>query len=971
MIALPSTLASLLEKDPALDGLVKLVVSKYDDILRWSTLPFFPEYTDHGPRHLSEVLQTFSDLITPDSWTLLTPQDAAASVFSVLFHDLGMHIAEDGFFALTDPHNLGILIPQIDSHAWPNLWEDFVAEARRFDQKRLTRMFGDTLPVSVPPRNCDLLTGRDRKLIGEFIRRHHPRLAHEFALFGFQGSAKRINVVSEAPQDLLDISGLIARSHGSELREFLPYLEKRYSSREYKHIHPTFLMALLRVSDYLQIQAARAPEVRLDVQNVGSPFSLREWRTHGAVIDVIQYHDDPESIYVRTKPPDPEVYLHLKTLMSSLQNELDSCWAVLGEVYGRFPPLNKLGLTLRRIRSDLDETDTKASPGEFVQGRFSFESAGGELLKLLAEPLYGRNPTFAVRELIQNAVDAVLEMEAIREKTGQPVPTREQEADVEVSLDGSDANGYTLRVADKGVGMNRDVLQNYFLKAGASYRRSSEWQKDFVDSSGHAKVLRSGRFGIGVLAAFMLGSEISVRTRHYSQQYGLSFSARLETDPIDVRYCEIPVGTEIKIKVAGAQVSNLKNMFDAKMGKEQGFGSLPAGLYFLSRPSLALRLNGQKVNRSGLWPSCREDPLPPGWNRIRPRGFEEVQWRYEQDPDFFTSLTSMVACNGIAIARPGKYTLPFWQFKEGEHAIAKRPTLSVFDPDGYLALRLDRTSLAVSHLPFERELVRDIYRDAAAYCLAAFAVDGEAELQIRNGWIFDHPAFSSTSGPSFLFLENGFTLLDPKLAVSQSLHTINSFSFPPRDFTLPRPHNGEGTSAHVLFKRSARARDKVARDAVMAVRGSKNLHGYRVVGARLMCTEDMWRQWKRRISKYYLRHLSEEATFEGCVSLTLGKCLSPTIPLSLVANATNSGWIDSQMVVTQFYVAKSSSEPADSLISRAFYEDIGSPIVPYTLSERRKLAGYDSLHRQIEFHKNRLRSKAEEKTRTMGRVPHP
>jgi hypothetical protein len=31
------------------------------------------------------------------------------------------------------------------------------------------------------------LAESDRKLIGEFIRRHHPRLAHEFAVFGVPG----------------------------------------------------------------------------------------------------------------------------------------------------------------------------------------------------------------------------------------------------------------------------------------------------------------------------------------------------------------------------------------------------------------------------------------------------------------------------------------------------------------------------------------------------------------------------------------------------------------------------------------------------------------------------------------------------------------------------------------------------------------------------------------------------------------
>jgi hypothetical protein len=121
--------------------------------------------------------------------------------------------------------------------------------------------------------------------------------------------------------------------------------------------------------------------------------------------------------------------------------------------------------------------------------------------------------------------------------------------------------------------MNAHVLKNYFLRAGASYRRSAEWQKDFADGSGHSRVLRSGRFGIGVLAAFILGPQVEVKTRHYSQKYGLSFSARLETDPIDLRYCEMRVGTEIKIAVAKVHLPHLKQMFDSEMGDKLGIGS--------------------------------------------------------------------------------------------------------------------------------------------------------------------------------------------------------------------------------------------------------------------------------------------------------------------------------------------------------------------------------------------------------------
>ena len=68
------------------------------------------------------------------------------------------------------------------------------------------------------------------------------------------------------------------------------------------------------------------------------------------------------------------------------------------------------------------------------------------------------------------------------------------------------------------------------------------------------------------------------------------------------------------------------------------------------------------------------------------------------------------------------------------------------------------------------------------------------------------------------------------------------------------------------------------------------------------------------------------------------------------------------MVVVQFYVVASVADPQDSMISRAFLEDIGSTSIPYKLSERKKLAGYDKLSRQIEFHEARLKAKATRKS---------
>src|SRR5260370_39300450 len=104
-------------------------------------------------------------------------------------------------------------------------------------------------------------------------------------------------------------------------------------------------MVLLRVADYLQMQAERAPQQLLQISRLRSPVSEREWRTHLAVADIRNTHNDPEAIFVDAAPGDSKSYLKLKRLLRGLQLELDNSWAVTGEVYGRFGSLAKLGLT--------------------------------------------------------------------------------------------------------------------------------------------------------------------------------------------------------------------------------------------------------------------------------------------------------------------------------------------------------------------------------------------------------------------------------------------------------------------------------------------------------------------------------------------------------------------------------------------------------------------------------------------------
>jgi len=295
---IPPRLHKRVSEDPSLLVSVESSFNEFEPWIKNSNLPFFPEYTDHGINHIESVFNAAEIIIREEAWEVLTPDDAATILLATLLHDSAMHLTPDSFIALIrDPDN-EYLVPELDKKNWSQLWDDFLAVALRFDGRELKALFGNSEAVTIPPLDPDKMTGRDRKLIGEFVRRHHHRLAHEIALVGVPSPGNdRIRLPKSFSEDMIDLSGLVARSHGLPIRSCIPYLESRYALREYNQIHAIFLMALLRTADYLQIESQRAPRHVLKVTQLRSPLSKGEWNFHHA-IKAIEYHEDPESLLV-------------------------------------------------------------------------------------------------------------------------------------------------------------------------------------------------------------------------------------------------------------------------------------------------------------------------------------------------------------------------------------------------------------------------------------------------------------------------------------------------------------------------------------------------------------------------------------------------------------------------------------------------------------------------------------------------
>ncbi|TMO71770.1 hypothetical protein CWC17_16025 [Pseudoalteromonas sp. S3785] len=702
MLQLPTRTKKLLENDTAAKAFVYSSISNLTPWISDNKPIFFPEYTDHGFIHLNEVLLTADSIISDESWAYLTPRDAAAMVISVLLHDCAMHITVDGFYALIQDQFPKVVSRYTNSeNRWSEVWNDYFAEAKRFDAKKLYSIFGDSVPVKNIPTNKIDLSTRDKLLIGEFIRRHHARMAHEIAFYGVPGVDGNTIKLGEEPQsNFLDLCGFIARSHHLGLRQAVDMIEKN-TRRVHLDTHVPFIMLLLRISDYIQIHAERAPNQLLHLKTLISPTSIGEWKKHNSIIGIHQEHDDPEAIYVDAEPTDAITYEELKKLFTGIQSELDLSWSVLGEVYGKSEHLKNFAIKIRRIRSSLDSFDefiVNKKP-KYIPKVLSFKTADSEMMELLIAPLYGDKPEIGIRELVQNAIDACSELKDTQIKNGRLIKSKSN-FDVSITIYDEDGNSKIV-IEDYGIGMTLDVIENYFLNIGASFRNSDRWKKDH-ETDGHSNVYRTGRFGIGLLAAYLLGEELKVETRHISQpaDKALQFNCRKGGNSIVVSHVEFHVGTRITIKINDTVRDEL--IEDEELWDWFSL-STPKVIRKVIEGSEEIHL---EQNRAVPNSGSNIDDTP--WNRTVAEGYDDILWTYDRIKGQRSRRRgSHLICNGIIIT-DGLYLRDFDISDNMGFIDIDTPSINVFDQGGRLPINLERSDLVGNSLPFQEEISKDL-----------------------------------------------------------------------------------------------------------------------------------------------------------------------------------------------------------------------------------------------------------------------
>lgn len=732
-IEIPLTFVSILSKSSNSYAAVLNTINKIQPILENNDMTFFPNYTNHGIQHVEKMFEYLEKLIPEETLKNLTEQDIEVLISAVLIHDLGMHISYTGFINLIDSEKYNLDSVYKDKK-WSDLWEEYLEDAHRWSNDRIRDIFGTNIEIDDIPKDELHASQAHRLLIGEFIRRYHHKLAYDIAVVGFPGAKNVIQCVC-SDEKYRKMIGHIARSHAEDLWKLVDIiLEKEYTKTNTVVLNakPAYLMAILRIADYLDMDKNRAKSIVRETKMISMDISNKEWDRH-ALIENVQFdsHQDKETVYIEVNDPsNSEKFLYAKEFIDGLQKELDTTWAVLGWVYSRYN--DKMKLSIRRVDSNLFDMENKL-PFLTVPVKFKINH---NILFSLVQPLYGSNPSYGIRELLQNASDACKERAAIDVKEYNP--------QIVINIEEFEGKKY-FSIIDNGIGMDKNVILNYFLMVGSSYKDDMEWKKKFYIQE-HKTVVRNGRFGIGVIAAFLLGSKLSVETVPLKKDIVYSFEAELDTKQIDLMHRKRSIeefGTRIKVELDDNIYTILKGQWETRWENDtyeyyDHEEVVPwYEWYRLNDIDIQFNVPQQWYRRKVLFFNDKNDE----WKCFRTEEYENISWSYAKSFSNYQDDLDVCAliCNGIVIPEAE------WELTYSFPAPVSfvPPALSITDKDERLPLTLDRKRLEVQVLPFEKDLMRQIYNEILDKFMEKknITVFKDKELDIRNSRL-KHSAIS-------------------------------------------------------------------------------------------------------------------------------------------------------------------------------------------------------------------------------------
>ncbi len=441
------------------DNVIPFITTIHKDVLG---------LTVHDVTHLDALWQT-ADIIAGEYFDL-TPLEGFVFGAAVLLHDTAMSVAAypGGLDELKDL----------------KVWKDVEAQ------------YG---------------SGDEDKIRFIVLRELHAQQAEELATISFKkkGSEETLFLLDDAKlrDSLAHMIGKIAHSHHWDHRDLIenlnataggvPGFPNDWTVNELK------VACLLRCADAAHIDSRRAPSYLYSISNIVG-HSDDHWRFQNKLnqpaveSDKLVFNSGSDFSL-----SDSRSWWLCYDVLRMVDREIQGSSAILSECgVSKFAVSGVKGvgspsLLARHVRvkgwTPISAEVRVSDPVHLAR------TLGGQ-------NLYGDAPLPPIRELLQNAADAIKARRVVDDR--DPLWGR-----IRILIE-ADGDVTRLHIDDQGVGMSERVLTGPLIDFGTSFWGSDLARHEFPGlMSGEPQTI--GQFGIGFFAVFLLGGEVSVVSRRY------------------------------------------------------------------------------------------------------------------------------------------------------------------------------------------------------------------------------------------------------------------------------------------------------------------------------------------------------------------------------------------------------------------------------------------------------------------------
>ncbi len=447
------------------------------------------EFTLHDGDHLFRVLMLMEKLLSPEQIDELTVPELMLLILSAFFHDIGMAPDEK------------------DVLSWKKVWDDSRIFDDNIDENEFNKFQRYYLarPEKISKIEGFVSQGNNSAadliknyLIADYIRTTHAERAKEIIKKDWLES-----IIYRDTDLTVEFAG-ICFSHNEDPLSILD-LDQNYLCGPEVYANLQLVAVILRLSDLLDFDAKRTPSILYSHLFVRHPISIIEWNKHRSVEAWAINH---KSIQYHAKCNHPAVEASIHAFCDVIDNELSACNNIISSIndFSRSHGGNiDIKIPLKVDRSKIETKKGIDGKPIYLYRETQFNLSKNQVIDLLmGTKLYG-DPEVALRELLQNSIDACLLRSALEKSWGT---TYVPEIYIKYSTEN---NEDILEIIDNGTGMDQNIIDSYYSKVGSSFYKSSEFFD--LKSQSRAQFIPTSRFGIGILSCFMVADTLVVDTR--------------------------------------------------------------------------------------------------------------------------------------------------------------------------------------------------------------------------------------------------------------------------------------------------------------------------------------------------------------------------------------------------------------------------------------------------------------------------